>query len=85
MPTVAYVFDFLKVWDESVYQRYAQGTPEIRAAVYATYTTLKTLVTRMPGIVCTSTLVAAGSPDPLTFKVRLSTTDAAYIRVLGTP
>lgn len=82
MPTIAYVFDFLKVWDESVYTRYAQGSPEIRAAIYATYTTLKTLVTRMPGIVCTSTLVAAG---PLTFKVRLSTTDAAYIRVLGTP
>ena len=78
---VAYVFDFLNKWDDNVYAKYKKSTPSIRLGIEDKFSLMLELARRYPTVPTFSSLVMI---DNLAFKIRLSTTTAGYIKVLGT-
>ena len=72
-----YVFDFLKKWDDNVYDEYKQyaNSLDIRDMIFSTVTNLLDFTTRFPHVTSASVVVTTGDKA---YKVRLATTNAAY-------
>ena len=83
----AFVFDFLKKWDENVYIKFTQLFPdqasdELRTAVFDTLQHLFVFIANVHGVSSVSAEATVGGKD---YKVRLATTNAAYARSIYTP